>query len=393
MGRLDPGDRLFLADRALVDHVGGDAHRRGRRPLRGPCLEHVQAAALDRELEVLDVAVVRLELLADALELGVHLRHLGLHLGDLRGGPDAGDDVLALGVGEVLAEQDLLARVRVPRERDARPGVVAHVAEDHRHDVDRRAEVVGDGLVLAVVAGPLAEPAREHGLDREIELLGWVLREIAARVGLDDRLELGDEVLQGGGVEVGILLCAVLLFGRLEGVVEALAADLHHDPPEHLDESPVGIPPETLVAGQRDETLRRLLVEAEVEDRVHHAGHRELGARAHAHEQRVGGIAEALAGPPLDFLHGLEDVVPQPVGQALAVGEVVVAGLGRDREPGRGGQSRDRHLGETGPFAAQEVAHLGVSLGAAVAPGVDVALGRCVRPVGSLRPWGGGGHR
>ena len=280
VGRLDPGDRLFLGDRALLDHVGGDAHRRGRRPLRGPCLEHVQAAALDRELEVLDVAVVRLELLADALELGVDLRHLGLHLGDLRRGPDAGDDVLALGVGQVLAEQDLLARVRVARERDARPGVVAHVAEDHRHDVDGRAEVVGDGLVLAVVAGALAEPAREHGLDREIELLGRVLREVAARVGLDDRLELGDEILQRGGVEVGVLLCAVLLLGGLEGVVEALAADLHHDPPEHLDESPVGIPAEPLVAGQRDETLRRLLVEAEVEDRVHHPGHRELGARS-----------------------------------------------------------------------------------------------------------------
>ena len=105
MGRLDPGDRLFLGDRALVDHVGGDPHGRGRGPLGGARLEHVQAAALDRELEVLDVAVVRLELLADALELGVDLGHLGLHLGDLRRGPDAGHDVLALGVGQVLAEE------------------------------------------------------------------------------------------------------------------------------------------------------------------------------------------------------------------------------------------------------------------------------------------------
>ena len=152
MGGLDPGDRLFLGDRAFLDHVGGDAHGRRGGPLRGTRLEHVQAAALDRELEVLDVAVVRLELLADALELGVDLGHLGLHLGDLRGGPDAGHDVLALGVGQVLAEQDLLAGVRVAGERDARAGVVAHVAEDHRHDVDGRAQVVRDVLVLAVVA-------------------------------------------------------------------------------------------------------------------------------------------------------------------------------------------------------------------------------------------------
>ena len=89
-----------------------------------------------------------LELLADPLELGVDGRHVGRHLGDLRRGPDAGHDVLALGVREVLAEEDVFAGVRVAGERDAGPGVVAHVAEDHRHDVDGRTEVVGDLLTL-----------------------------------------------------------------------------------------------------------------------------------------------------------------------------------------------------------------------------------------------------
>ena len=65
-----------------------------------------------------------------------------------------------------------------------------------------------------------------------------------------------DEVLQGGGVEVGVLLGAVRCLGRVEGVVEALAADLHHDPAEHLDEAAVGVPAEALVAGQRDQALR-----------------------------------------------------------------------------------------------------------------------------------------
>ena len=149
----------------------------------------------------------------------------------------------------------------------------------------------------------------------------------------------------------------------LERVVEALAADLHHDPPEHLDEAPVGVPAEPLVVGQPDHALQGLLVQAEVQDRVHHPGHRELAPGADAHEQRVGRIAEALAGPPLDFLDGLEDVVPQPVGQPLAGGEVVVAGLGRDREPGRRRQPGDRHLGEPGALAAEQVAHLRVALG------------------------------
>ncbi len=132
LGGLDPGERLFLRDQAFLDHVDGDPDGGRGGPLGRARLEHVQLAALDRELEVLDVAVVLLELLADPLELGVDLGHVGLHLGDLRSGPDAGDDVLALGVGQVLAEQDLLAGVRVAGERDAGARVVAHVAEDHR---------------------------------------------------------------------------------------------------------------------------------------------------------------------------------------------------------------------------------------------------------------------
>ena len=99
---------------------------------------------------------------------------------DRRRGPDAGHDVLALGVGQVLAEERVLAGAGVAREGHARAGVVAHVAEDHGHDVDRGAQVVGDLLVVAIVAGALAEPAREDGLDGQVELLVGVLRELGA---------------------------------------------------------------------------------------------------------------------------------------------------------------------------------------------------------------------
>ena len=177
-------------------------------------------------------------------------------------GPDAGHDVLALGVGQVLAEEHLLAGVRVAGEGDAGPGVVAHVAEDHRHDVDRRAQVVGDLLVVAVVDGALAEPAGEDGLDGEVELLVRVAREVAAGVLADDRLELVGERPQVGGGQVGVLRGAVGVLGRVERVVEALALHVHDDPPEHLDEAPVRVPAEPLVAGQGDQAVERLLVEA-----------------------------------------------------------------------------------------------------------------------------------
>ena len=174
---------------------------------------------------------------------------------------------------------------------------------------------MGDLLVLAVVAGALAEPAGEDGLDREVELVVRVGREVAARVGPDDRLVRVGDLAQGPGVEVRVLRRAMGLLGRVEGMVEPLAVDAHHDPPEHLDEPPVGVPAEPLVAGQGDQAVQGLLVEPEVEDRVHHPGHRELGARADAHEERVGGVAEALAGLALDLPDRLEDVLPEPVGE------------------------------------------------------------------------------
>ena len=266
-------------------------------------------AALDRELEVLDVLVVLLELLGDLLELVVGLGHVLGQLGDRGRGADAGHHVLALGVDQVLAEEDLLAGVGVAGEGDAGAGVVAHVAEDHGHDVDGGAEVVGDLLAVAVVVGALAEPGGEDGLDGQVQLLVRVVREVAADRVLDDLLVLGDELLEVVDREVRVLgVLAVLLLGGLEGLVEAVVLDDgailalgdarrdgQHDPAEHRDEAAVGVPAEALVAALGNEALQGRLVEAQVEDGVHHARHGELGAGADGDEERVLRIAEALA--------------------------------------------------------------------------------------------------
>ncbi len=156
--RLDARECLALREDARLDHVHGDAYGSRGGALGGTRLEHVEAAALDGELEVLHVAVVGLQPLGDAPELGVGLGQLIAHSADGVGRADARHHVLALGVGEVLPVEHFLARVGVAREGHAGARVVAHVAEDHCHHVDRGAQVVGDLVVVAIVAGPLAEP-------------------------------------------------------------------------------------------------------------------------------------------------------------------------------------------------------------------------------------------
>ena len=115
-GRLDAADRLVAADHALPRPCRTaifSAAWAVRLPVR-VCSIH-SLPLLDRELDVLHVAVVRLELLAHLRELGEDLRHHLFHrrqrraVGLLAGErqvlrrADAGDDVLALGVDQVLA--------------------------------------------------------------------------------------------------------------------------------------------------------------------------------------------------------------------------------------------------------------------------------------------------
>ena len=85
------------------DEVDGDLHHRLAGALAVAGLQHEQLTLLDRELEVLHVAEVILEELRDAHELGVRGRQLLRELGDRLGRADAGDDVLALRVGQELA--------------------------------------------------------------------------------------------------------------------------------------------------------------------------------------------------------------------------------------------------------------------------------------------------
>ncbi len=251
---------------------------------------------------------------------------------------------------------------------------------------------MGDLLAVAIVVGALAEPRGEDGLDGEVELLVRIVGEVAADGALDDLLVGDDELLKVFDVEVRVLgALAVLLFGGVEGLVEAVVLDdgpvlglgasrgnVQHDAAEHGDEAAVGVPAEALVARAGDEAVEGGLVEAEVEDGVHHARHAELGAGANGHQERALGIAETLAGLGLDHLHGGQDVVPQAGRELLARGEVVVAGLGGDGEARGSRQARVGHLGQAGTLAAQQILHPAVALGLAAAPGVDVALGGLV---------------
>ena len=193
--RLHAQHRLPAVDEALALHLDGHPQRGGRGALADARLQDEEATLFDGELDVAHVAEVVLQRAHHLEQLGVALREVVRHGVERFGDTDTGDDVLALGVGEEVPVRAVLAGRGVAGERDAGAGVVALVAEDHRLDVDGGAEVVGDALELAVVAGAPSVPRTEHRLDRVPQLLVGILREVDAGVGLDDVLERLDESL------------------------------------------------------------------------------------------------------------------------------------------------------------------------------------------------------
>ena len=373
-------DRGLPVDELLLHHVGGDLQRGGGGALAVTRLEHVQLAFLDGELDVLHVLEVLLEDLAHLQELVVALRHDVLELDHRLGGADAGDDVFALGVDEEFAVEFVHAVGGITGEGDAGTGLVAGVAEHHGLDVDGGAPLGGDVVLAAIDDRAVVHPRGEDGAGGAAQLVPRVVREDLAGAGLDEGLEALDELLlvlggEGGVLDVALVLLVLEFFDDgLERLMVLAFALLHaeHDVAVHLDEAAVAIPGEAGVVGGLLEGDDGLVVEAEVQDGVHHARHGVAGARADGDEQRhAGGGAELGAHDLLHVGHagfhlGLE------VGRVGAlVGVVVGADFGGDGESGRHRETDAGHFGEVGAFAAEQGLHGAVAVSLAVAPGVD----------------------
>ncbi len=127
-----------------------------------------------------------------------------------------------------------------------------------------------------------------------------ILRERFALLLLDQSLVLGDKIAPVGGGHLGVAEVALLLLGHVERFLEQPVVEAEDDVGVHLDEAAVGVPREALIARGLREALHGGVVETQVEHGVHHARHRHAGARADRDEERVGGIAEALADRLLD---------------------------------------------------------------------------------------------
>jgi hypothetical protein len=297
---------------------------------------------------------VRFQPVAELDELAVQPGHFLRHLSNGLRRADAGHDVLALGIREVLAVDCVFAGRRIPSEADAGRRILTHVAEHHRDDVDRSS--VGhrfrDAELPPIVDRPLAVPGTEDRGDRPLELFVRVVRKRLTGLGAADREKRFRELTKRARIEIDVVHRAVFALDFGKCIVERLVGDTHRDLGVQLDESPPCVVGEARIVRLPDKALQRRRIEPQVQDRVHHPGHRHRGAGAHRDQKRIVCVAEALARLALELGDVRAHLGHQPIGQAISF-EIGEASSGADHEAGWHVEPNLRHRAEVRALAAQ----------------------------------------
>ena len=176
---------------------------------------------------------------------------------------------------------------------------------------------------------------------------------------MDEGLELSRQRAKPVHADLGVEPDALALLEGLEAAFEIAEFQAENNVSKHAQEPAVAVVRESVAPGAGGETQHAVVVEAEVEHGVHHAGHGNPRARPDGNKQGVLRIAELRLHHPFQAGQALDDFLPQAFGISPIPLEITDAGLRADGETGRNRQAQARHLRQVGPFAAQEVFHVG----------------------------------
>ena len=215
-------------------------------------------------------------------------------------------------------------------------------------DVDGGTPGVGDVVVTAIDVGTGVVPAAEYSLDGAQQLFLGIGGEVLTDLGLVLGLELAGQLLQVLGGELHILSDALLGLHLVNELLKILLAHLHDHVGVHLDKAAIAVPGPEGVIGLLCNDRHHVLVEAQIQDGVHHAGHGGPCAGADGNQQRILVIAELLAGDLLHLLDIFHDLGHDLVVDLAAVLIVLGAGLGGDGEALRHGQTDVGHFRQIG---------------------------------------------
>ena len=180
---------------------------------------------------------------------------------------------------------------------------------------------------------------------------------------LIDLLEDDDELLEIIGVQIDVVRDALGGLHLVDLFLKQALGHAHDDVRKHLHEAAVAVVSEAGVAGLFGQALDGCVVQAEVEDGVHHAGHGCTCAGADRYEERIFKVAELLSGDAFHLHYVLHDLCHDLIIDLLAVFIVLRACLGGNGEALGYGQTDVGHFRQVCALAAEKLTHFCVAFG------------------------------
>ena len=129
-----------------------------------------------------------------------------------------------------------------------------------------------------------------------------------------------------------------------------------HDVGIHLDESAIAVIGETLVASLTRNCLHCLIIETEVQNRIHHARHGCTRTRSHRHEQWLFSTTEHASSPLGHLIKRFLHLLIKFIGIGPLMVIIGSAHFRRDRKTGRHWQIKAAHFSQVRAFTAEKVA-------------------------------------
>ena len=273
--------RSFPVDKLFLVHVHGELKRRGCGALSVTRLEHEQLAFLNGELHVLHVLEMFFQNRPDLHQFGERLGHFLLQTSHRLWCANPCHDVFALGVDQEFSIEFIHPVRRVTRESHSGTGCCTRVSVHHCLHVDCSTPCSRDVVFTTVHDGTVVHPGSENGTNSSLELVVNVSWKTFPGAIFDEFFEALDEflVVFRGQFAVQkfsmIMLMLVLFDDDFKRFVIFTFALLHpqNHVAVHLHKAAVAIPGKALVIGRLCKREHRLVVETEVQNRVHHAGH------------------------------------------------------------------------------------------------------------------------
>ncbi len=236
--------------------------------------------------------------------------------------------------------------------------------------------------MLAIGDGAIAVPGTEDGIDAGVEHGPRMRREFDADLLGMEIAQAAAEFLKCGGVEFGIIpsrrpgrRSGMFRAEHLHAVFDRIVPDAADGVSVHPDEVQIRFPGASCIAGALGHGGDAGGIEADIEDGVHHAGHRLGCPGAHRDQERLAAYAERAPGQLFEPIEVGTQLGLKVIGPALIVAIEVVAAFGGDGEAGRHIEAGAGHVREARPLAADEVLAIAVGVRVAVAEEIDPALG------------------